>query len=273
MSTLQPGRVPEQELALPALRRILMVTDFSLWSALALPTARLLANSFGAALSIAHASAEPEPDAQARMDRFLDDYAASRVPSILRQGAVPAVMEQIVREQGVDLVVVGTHGRSGVGKLVMGSVAQRIFNAVPCPVLSISPRGGAVRHPARILYATDFGERALRALPYALTLCKVHGAELVLLHVPPAGTSVAGYDEQLNQLMPQPVRSWCRFDTVVFPGEPADVILEVAKVQNADFIVIGASPTEGPLQSIHVPMSVAYRIVAQASCPVLRVRG
>jgi nucleotide-binding universal stress UspA family protein len=258
-----------------------MVTDFSPCSAMAVPMARLLANSFGASLAVAHVTgptqpgvmSEAEAQAQPRMEQFLAENSLSGAPAIIRQGSIPEVIEGVIHENGADLVVVGTHGRSGVGKLVMGSVAQRIFNAAPCPVLSVSPRGGTIRQPARILYATDFGERSLKALPYALSLAKVHDAELVLLHVPAVGAESGGYAEHLRKLVPQKARSWCRFDTVVYPGSAAEVILDVAQLQSADYIVIGAHAIEGPFYSINVPLTVAYRVVAHAQCPVLRVRS
>lgn len=286
--------------ALPTFKRILLATDFSARSAAAVPFARLLAEYYGATVVIVHVIAAEEQvggavQTQAEMDQARElaelqvrDFVAGNplghVPyqTVIGRGPVWEVIAPLVQEQNIDLIVLGTHGWSGVGKLLLGSVAQRIFNLAPCPVLSVSPRahklGEANGRRARILYATHFSSASLKALPYALSLAKVSHAELLLLHAPEASAAgspeiLQGYHQHLNALIPPEERSWCRSDTLVLAGDPDRVILEAAELNSVDFIVMGAHAVEGSLSSFQVPLSTAYRVVAHAPCPVLRVRN
>jgi nucleotide-binding universal stress UspA family protein len=282
---------------LPSFNRILLVTDFSSSSETAVPFARLLAEHYGATVFVAHVIPESAPKtvvpspaapgegdeargaAEAQMRKFLTENPLGEVPveTIIGQGPVADVLATVIQEKKNDLVVIGTHGRSGVGKLVLGSVAQRIFNIASCPVLSVSARARkswrAAEKFARILYATDFSADSLQALPYALSLAKVGNAELLVLHAsaePLMPEMLREYDKRLNALVPPEAKMWCKSDTIVLVGNPVHSILKAAAEHNADFIVIGAHPAAGML---HVPLTTPYQIVAHAHCPVLRVRA
>ena len=286
--------------ALPSIRHILLATDFSERSAAAVPYARRLAEYYGAGIVVVHAmpaeeksDGETETEAEAEAARaqaesqvreFIEQNPLGQVVYETRvgQGPVWEVFAPLVAEKHIDLIVLGTHGWSGVGKLLLGSVAQRIFNQAPCPVLSVSPRAhkawGAGGRLGRILYATNFSATSLRALRYALSLAKASGAELLLFHAPAAseaasGEVMRGYHEHLNALIPAEERSWCKSDTMVSAGEPDRAILEAAERNTADVIVMGAHAVEGSLSTFQVPLSTAYRVVAHAACPVLRVRS
>jgi nucleotide-binding universal stress UspA family protein len=295
-----------ESLTLPSFNRILLVTDFSRFSESAVPFARLLAEHYHAHLSVAHvvrpeteegsagpssaaetqAAADSQREAaEAQMRVFLAEHSLEDAPSYIGRGSVTDVLAGVIQEQNIDLVVLGTHGRSGVGKLMMGSIAQRIFNVVTCPVLTVSPRArktwGAGGKLGKILYATDFSDDAMKAFPYALSLAKVSDAELLLLHVPKGSPKEALTEDNVQrdhqalfQLVPAAARNWLKFDTLVIPGNAAENIVKAASEHNADFVVIGAHRVEeGPLYSINVPLSTAYQIVAHAHCPVLRVRS
>ncbi len=294
------GRAAGLSDAIPSFRRILLATDFSVRSAAAVPFARRLAQFYDANLVVVHViAAEAEVDgerptqeemdaardeAQTQLREFIAENPFGQVPyeTVVGRGPVWEVFAPLVEEKHVDLIVLGTHGWSGVGKLLMGSVAQRIFSLAPCPVLSVSPRAhkswNADGRLARILYATNFSSASLKALPYALSLAKVSGAELLLLHAPSASEAVSaeivqGYHQHLNALIPAEERSWCKSDTLVMAGEADREILEAAERNAVDVIVMGAHAVEGSLSSFQVPLSTAYRVVAHAPCPVLRVRG
>lgn len=293
-------RIVPESAVLPSFARILLVTDFSATSVAAAPFAALLAEYYGAFVVVAHvvpvepqandvSQAQTEIDqaraaAEAQLQKFIGEspLGECNYETVVAQGSVWEVLAGVVEEKHIDLVVLGTHGRSGVGKLLMGSVAQRIFSLAPCPVLSVSPRArmswGPDHRLARILYATDFSPAALKALPYALSLAKVSHAELVLLHAPESAEAtsndiVMGYHQHLSALIPAQHRSWCKSDTLVIPGDPARAILDAAAKNNADLIVLGAHAYEGSLSHFQVPLSIAYRVVAHAPCPVLRVRS
>ncbi len=283
---------------LPAFSRILLVTDFSPWSEAAVPCARLLAESYRASLTIAHVmlrdidfgpneavigtQEEIAELAETLMRRFLAKNSLSESDFVIASGPFGDAIAAAIEQKAIDLVVAGTHGRSGVGKLLLGSIAQRIFNAAPCPVLTVSPRArrsGGVEGKRKILYATDLSDASLKALPYALSLAKAMDAELLLVHVLESSQLIAqqgriNINEDLSELLPAEARGWCRFNNLVLHGDPAPEIVRVAAEYGVDFIVIGAERVPGgPLDRINVPLTTAYQIVAHADCPVLRVRN
>ena len=110
---------------------------------------------------------------------------------IMHRGGVWEELQEIVFEKQIDLVVIGTHGRRGIEKLLLGSVAERVFRHADCPVLTVGPHsylegGVECNGIPTYLFATDFGEPFLGALPYAVSLAKGTKAKLVLVHVVPA---------------------------------------------------------------------------------------
>ncbi len=293
-------RLVPKSLAIPSFTRILLATDFSSSAEAAATFAALLAKYYRAFLVVAHViSVAPQAEGEAQKAQEIDksqeearlrnfvagtpvvecDYETVVGETVVGQGQVWEALAEMIEERHIDLVVVGTRGRSLVGKLLMGSVAQRIFSLAPCPVLSVSPRA----HPtlgglSRILYATDFSASSLKALPYALSLAEVSGARLVLLHAPESTEAISseiemGYHQHLSALIPPQHRNLCESDTLVVAGEPSRAILDAAVENNADLIIIGAHAYEGVLSHFQVPVSIAYRVVAQAPCPVLRVRS
>lgn len=277
-------------MTLPSFTRILLVTDFSDCSGAGVPLACAVAHQYGAAIFVAHVirdagsiTAATGPDeartaAEAHLQRFIasNRLAGEHVETIIEHGVITDVLARVIPARSIDLVVVGTHGRSGVNKLLLGSVAQRVFNVAPCPVLSVSPRAGkswgAARKFARILYPTDFSEDSLKALPYALSLARIADAELILLHVA-ADLSrqeiLQEYYRRLSALIPPEARAWCKFDPLAITGDRTEAILNAAWEQSADLIVISAHRAAGTFEA---PLSTAYQVVARAHCPVLRVR-
>jgi len=214
------------------------------------------------------------------MRRFLAKNSLSESDFVITSGPFGDAIAAAIEQKAIDLVVAGTHGRSGVGKLLLGSIAQRIFNAAPCPVLTVSPRArrsGGVEGKRKILYAPRLSDASLKALPYALSLAKTMDAELLLVHVLESSQLIAQQgriNEDLSEMLPPEARGWCRSNNLVLTGDPASEIVRVAAEYGVDFIVIGAERVPGgPLDRINVPLTTAYQIVAHADCPVLRVRN
>lgn len=291
---LVPGSV-----VIPSFARILLATDFSTSSMASATFTALLAKYYRASLLVAHViSVAPQTEGvvakkpgtgksreeEARLRDFVagTPLGGCSYETVVAQGPVWEVLAAMIEEKHIDLVVVGTRGRSPVGKLLMGSVAQRIFNLAPCPVLSVSPRAHTMlssdRGLSRILYATDFSPESLKALPYAISLAEVSHARLVLMHAPSASEAtsneiVMGYHQHLSALIPPEHRHRCESDTLVTAGEPSRAILDAAAENSADLIILGSHAYEGTLSHFQVPISIAYRVVAQAPCPVLRVRS
>jgi nucleotide-binding universal stress UspA family protein len=285
-----------------SIKNILFTTDFSAASAAALPYAQALAKWFGAKVVIAHSTApvaalalpmEPIPldmdpeweSAQSQMKDFLGTHPFADIDSegVVCRGDVGNVLADLVKRHQIDLVVLGTHGREGVRKLVLGSAAEQIFRRADCPVLSIGPsarRGEAdFENWKHILFATDFSEGSLRALPYALSIAEENQAELTLAHL----VSLVPLQHQdnveeqarkrLQALLPPDATDWCTPEFVVRFEFPSDGILRLAEERGADLIVMGVHKSNAPRATAHMPWAIAYEVVCHAHCPVLTVRG
>lgn len=279
---------------LPSLGRILLVTDFSSCSEAAAPFARWLADSYQGSVTVAHVLPGELVDApnqavfgtpeelagvaDRNMQAFIERNGLRGAESVITAGVVSNALTELIGKRATDLVVVGTHGRTGVGKLLLGSIAQRIFNTVPCPVMTVSPRAmrsGADPKSRKVLYATDFSRQALQALPYALSLAQATGSALLLTHV--AGDTAAAdwavFRERLVQMAPQPTQSWLEFEPLVLSGDPAGELVRAAAERGAEFIVLGGRKIdENAMYRVNVQLTTAYQVVAHAHCPVLRVR-
>jgi nucleotide-binding universal stress UspA family protein len=281
------------------LENVLFATDFSLCSEAALPYALAITRQYGATLYAAHVVPTETyvlaPDALplVRGEQWLDSqmkelekklYGAPYVV-LTRSGAVWDELARAIKQYGIDLLVVGTHGRTGLRKVFMGSVAEKIFREAPCPVLSVGPNvvvkpeGTAeLRH---ILFATEFKYDPPAALPYAISLAQEHQARLSLLHVveqPEVGTMNVQPDSsfwlgRLKQMAPQEIELWCRPEYCVEFGQPVERILQFALEERVDLIVLGVHGVPGGLSAFtHLAHSTVPSIVSRATCPVLTVR-
>ena len=144
-----------------ALKKILVATDFSEASDAAFTYGRTLASAFGATLHVLHvvdpaylnalgadgyASISPdlqehmEEAAQTRLDLLLldsDGSGPATRSALLRSGAPATAITQYAKDEGIDLIIMGTRGRGGVAHLLLGSVAERVVRTAPCPVLTV----------------------------------------------------------------------------------------------------------------------------------------
>ncbi|HJT68635.1 MAG TPA: universal stress protein [Terriglobales bacterium] len=284
---------------------VLFLTDFSEPSDTALPFATGIARAYGSntfvlhvltpdpllystPVSLAVAEEAQEDAAKAGMQRISSQLAGLPHETALEWGvSVWPGVEQALKLHSIDLIVAGTHGRTGAEKLLLGSVAEEIFRRSPVPVLTVGPAVSKGIHSAgrfhSVLFATDFSSHSLAALPYALSLAQENQARVVLLHVLSRGrtsaldlnqTAIAATLSKLKELIPEETANWCRPETVAEAGEPASVILEVAKRQQADLIVLGVRNLAEHLgAATHLGRATAHKIVAHAECPVLTVRG
>jgi nucleotide-binding universal stress UspA family protein len=195
---------------------------------------------------------------------------------------------RLIEDRHIDLIVMGTHRRTGFKKALLGSSAEEVFRRSHIPVLMNGPAARVGAHSGGrfrcILFATDFNAVSSVAAPYAVSLAQENQAQLVLLHalplpkpgksIKPGELSVAEAIHRLEELVPQEAELWCRPKALVEHGEPAGQILAAAKQCNADLIVLG-------VRGVHALTSVAarlirdtaYDVVAHAPCPVLTVRG
>jgi nucleotide-binding universal stress UspA family protein len=285
------------------LKNVLFATDFSWAANAAIPYVNQIAVHFGSHVTAVHIrppivnpmtyptswpvyieAAEAE-NKKHRAELYAQIPGDTEV--IIEEGDVRANLPALIEKKKVDLLVMGTHGRTGMPKFVLGSVAEEIFRKVSCPVLTVGPNSiSAAVKPGEfreILFATDFTPGSMAAFPYALSLAQEFQAELTLLHVipePKVGELLAASDVQtaaenrLRKLIPEGANSWCRVNIVVERGEIGEKVLDAAKSRKADVIVLGVSAEKGvPGASTHLPIAVAHSIVAHAICPVLTVRG
>jgi nucleotide-binding universal stress UspA family protein len=153
-------------------RNVLVATDFSDCSKAALDCGRAIADAFGARLHLLHAVppiADGGPDGigfiaelidqqtalgeaeRQRLEGLLttEEKAQTRVHTVLRELEMPAaaIIDYATTEQ-IDVIVVGTHGRRGLSRLVLGSVAEQVVRLAPCPVLTVRPRTSATNADA-----------------------------------------------------------------------------------------------------------------------------
>jgi nucleotide-binding universal stress UspA family protein len=286
-----------------ALKNVLFATDFSAPSNAALPYALAVAHQYGAKLHAAHvlspeayllAAPESWPFLQ-QLEEQQQQLAAERLEAQLREvphqvlssvGDISDVLFRLVREQEIDLLVLGTHGRSGLKKLFMGSVAEKIFRQSPCPVLTVGPH---IRHGAHglvdfntILFATDFSEESAAALPYAVSLAQQRQSRLLVLHVlEQVDSGAVDLDANANfvvrrmeEMVPADPDLWFHPEYLVEFGPPAQQILAAAASHAADLIVLGVRSASGHSDSVtHFAHTTAQSVLAQANCPVLTVRG
>jgi nucleotide-binding universal stress UspA family protein len=287
-------------------RNVLLLTDFSEPSEAALPFAVGIVRAYGAKLYAFHvllpapsayltpestvAALESEEErAQEEMRRLESQISGLRHEiAIERDIAVWPPLEQAIAANYVDLLVLGTHGRTGAQKLLLGSVAEEIFRRAEVPVLTIGPGVRSTAHNdarfRRILFATDFSTHSLAAWPHALSLAQENQARLLLLHVDnktkPHAHDKASEDatqqmrSDLEDLIPVNAAAWFQPEIAVERGDPRVKILDVATDWRADLIVLGVRSAAGRLgAATHLDRATAHNIVAHATCPVLTVRG
>jgi nucleotide-binding universal stress UspA family protein len=181
------------------IRRILFPTDFSDGAARAFPQAAHLADWHDAELHIVHVTG-PQDEADTALPVSLDTFrdwlgqpsedslsldALSITQHQVESDAPPERLVAYAEDQDIDLVVMGTHGRRGVQRMLLGSVTEEVVRKAPCPVLTVrtdadETPGTAIR---RILVPVDFSEASEIAVQHAKEIAQTYGAEIDLLHV------------------------------------------------------------------------------------------
>jgi len=218
---------------------------------------------------------------------------------IIRQGETWPELQKVIREQEIDLVVIGTHGREGVEKFLLGSVAEQIFRQADCMVLTVGPacyqepRVGKADSNATLLYPTDFGQASLHGFAAAVSCADRFGAKLVLLNVLPVVPELEGVNgctaeavmkmrenarvasiSRLSKLVQHvELKLQPEFVTEFGTGAPvSEDILKTAEKLDTGAIIMGLHPRKHVGMASHMPWATAYEIVCRAGCPVLTVR-
>ncbi len=287
-------------------KNVLFLTDFSEPSCDALPFATAIARGYGSRVYAVHVLI---PSTYAYMSpesavSFLDDQEEwaktemtrldSQLSGLPREDVIERgsdlweVVGRLLNEREIDLIVMGTHGRTGLKKALLGSHAEEVFRRSQVPVLMSGPNAHLGAHNRGrfhcVLFATDFNDVSSFAAPYAVSLAQENQAQLILLHVlplpkpgkafNPADLSVAEATHRLEDLVPQEAQQWCRARPLVGHGDPALRILAAAKEHAADLIVLGVRGVDKLARvAARVQKDIAYNVIAHAPCPVLTVRG
>lgn len=283
---------PAREVASVSLAKILVATDFSETSERALEHALSLSRQYNSRIFLTHvipvdlmmapelAEASREKMRRAASEGIERILASNRLlgishEEIIEEGYLWPNIEALIKKHGIDLIVVGTHGKGFVQKLLIGSSAEEIFRQARIPVLTVGP--DVWREPLygvelkNILFATAFGVGAERQAAYAFSLAQEHRSKLTLLHVQEQADEEQAIVHQLRELVPSGVELHCLPLFRVERGHPVNEILRVAEDIQADLIVIGAKSRKG--LAGHVPHTKAYQVVCGASCPVLTTKS
>jgi nucleotide-binding universal stress UspA family protein len=295
-------------------KHILCPIDFSESSARSLAHAAALARWYEAQLTVLHVVPTFDPiqlrgdfgaplqfvnpltreEVLVEMRRVLDLARASPDASLAATAgdASTTIVDQAVTS-GADLIVMGTHGRRGFKRLLLGSVAETVLREAPCPVLTVPPHVEAASADVvtfkRILCPMDFSPSALLALGFSLDLARQAGGTVTLLHVlewlseyePKTsahfnipefrGHIVNEAEGRLHALVAEESRTWSAIDHLIVFGRAYREILRLAHEQSMDLIVMGAQGRGGVELALFG--STTQQVVRGAACPVLTVRG
>jgi nucleotide-binding universal stress UspA family protein len=300
-----------------SIQNILVPVDFSEMSIDAIGTAKRLARRFGATIHLAHvhhfdyttAFSPPAPPFAAfpltSYQQDTEETVAKQLNALAREKSVSPVICHILdgaaafdeicrlaRKIPADLIVMPTHGRTGLKHALLGSTAERIVQHSPCPIFvtranALQSRNGSGLAIKRILVPVDFSGCSRQGLQYAIGVAQEFKAKIVLLHATYLGyiysaEGTAIYDvpglqkaahkdaeRQMAQLVRTVKFGAVKFETVLTSGSPLLDICAVAKTHNVDLII---SSTHGFTGLKHVLIgSVAEQVVRRASCSVLVV--
>jgi nucleotide-binding universal stress UspA family protein len=293
------------------IKHVLCPTDFSEFSERALRHAMAIARHFDARLTVLHVIPDPLsfgamlpypacPDGPAagvvrkQAAEALASFVAPamldrvRVTEEVREGVTWRQIREAARTLPADLVVMGTHGRGGFERLVLGSVTEQVLRHVDCPILTVCHEEGrswaAPGLISRILCATDLSETSEDTVSFALSLAAENQAHVTLLHaiegLPEEGQNdyvvtfrkhlTETLASRLHESVPEEARAWCEVEERIEVGKAYQRILQRAAEDRADLIVVG-EPARSAVKALLFG-STAQHVVREATCPVLSVR-
>jgi nucleotide-binding universal stress UspA family protein len=224
---------------------------------------------------------EVEDNSREQLEKLAKQTGPRTVPLFAR-GSVASAVPAWINEHGIDLIVMGTHGRRGLQHLLLGSTAEAIVRSASCPVLTVGPNV-AVRpyhdfSVESILFPTDLGVHAEFGAQHALSVAQDSCAEVTFMHVITQEEAfqrdrhalVETTYQKLNRIAPPDAKEWCKPEFVVEVGDPVKELLAFAGTERPDLIVLGLPA--GKKFNGHFRSSVTYHLIAGAPCPVLTVR-
>lgn len=295
------------------LDKIICATDFSELSNHAVFYGASLAKEFKAKLYLCHvidlSSATMYGDATyafesqlthmedyalKRMNRVMDKYDVAWEP-LVTIGSAADEITRMAQENEVDMAITATRGRSGLKRLVLGSVTEHVMRSLPCPLLTVH---GAINDSAikkekdlkfgRILVACDFSSDSNLALQYGLSLAQEFQSDLYIVHVlePPSykdlpksvwsareqiGKSLhKQLKDQLEDLVPEEAYNWCKPKTRLLSGDVDVELIKFANIQDIDLVIMGVKGHR--LGDKMFVGAKTERVIRKAGCAVMSVR-
>lgn len=235
-----------------------------------------------------------EDYAHKRMKRIMEKYSVEWEPLVTIGNAADEIT-RLAQENRIDLAITATRGRSGLKRLVLGSVTEHVMHSLPCPLLTVR---GPENDPAltkdkeikfnRILVGCDFSADANLALEYGLAMAQEYQSDLYIVHVLetpryrdiPKSVQDAREQirkslhkqlkEQLEALVPEEAYNWCKPKTRLLSGVAHEELVKFANVQDIDLIIIGVRG-HSLVESLFVG-ATTERIIRKAGCSVMSVR-
>jgi nucleotide-binding universal stress UspA family protein len=271
---------------------ILVPTDFSDVSDRALEYAKTLAKPGNSELLLTHVDpplnliTPPEAawiddtEIQAMHQEQLEQSSAELVAQGYRSHAVSLsgpLYDQLlsaIEEYKVDLIVLGTHGRKGLDRLLLGSDAEALLRHARCPVLSVGPSVPDLRNKAwsvrEILCALTFEPHSAEVAAYAYRLAAQIGAKLVFFHVKNPGSHKepdwAAFEKSFHEHA-HDGGQYLLLRNHLASGTPGRDIVEVGSQRGSDLIVMGVRPASAI--RTHLPPGTAAKVLMEATCPVM----
>jgi nucleotide-binding universal stress UspA family protein len=272
---------------------IVVPTDLSEPAAHALRYASSLGERFGAHLLVIYATSFVPPidytagagamldfpldaaieRAREELQRHAEENVSANVPFDVRvvvAEPLDAILDQ-VRESGANLVVMGTHGRTGVMRLMFGSVTEAVMRLVPVPVIAVNPNS-ATRDVRKVLCPVTLSPACRNALETAASIVTGRKAPLMLLRSMEDHDAHNGAQElmRLQRWLPHELVDRCELK-LVSESENADDIVQLARDVHADLIAFGIPADRSVVDSLRG--TIGERIVQRSGCPVLTVNA
>ncbi len=297
-------------------RRILCPIDFSDYSQHAIDYAVTLARWYDARLVAVHSVPvivpvvsplggypmpipAPDPDLQAvraQLEGFLEPARRLHVPyeTVVETGEPVDTILRVADDHAVDLIVLGTHGRGGFERMILGSVTEKVLRKARCPVLTVPKRVQHIPGSGELMFKTivcpvDFSPSSMRALSLALSLAEEGDARVTIVHVLEWFTERAPFEVEdliirdyrrqaeedararLAAAITPEARVYCHPEEVLVAGKPHREILRLAEQHHADLIVMGVHGRS----AVDVALfgSTTTQVVRGANCAVLTLRS
>ena len=288
MATMNPIAVTFEHILVP--------TDFSETSQRALEYAKVIAKLGNSELLLVHVNppinliTPPEAawvdlsEVQSPQEEQLEQSGAAlrsegfRAQAISVTGPLYDELLSTVKQYKADLIVLGTHGKKGLERFLLGSDAEAVLRQAHCPVLSVGPAVPNLQDKTwrirEVICATNLDPRSAEVVAYAHKLAALYEAELVLFHVrsssePEDDIDWVSFEEAFHHFVLDDLgeRSWLR--TRLASASPGTSIVDLAKQRGSDLIVMGAHPASSV--ATHLARGTAAKVLAEAPCPVMTI--